>query len=74
MQVKHSEIAVANDIEAASAMRPVFGILSVIVFLSVVALVACWSEKHQETQSITFTNCSPGWAGKSRYDLGIVCR
>ena len=70
MQVKHSEIAAASHTEtAASAKRAAFGILSAIVFLSVVALVACWSEKPQETPSITFTKIPPAaQGGRERVD------
>lgn len=62
-------MAVANHIEAASATRPVFGILSATVCLSVVALVACWSEKPRETPSITFTKIPPAaQGGRERLD------
>src|ERR1700722_13737391 len=63
MQVKHSEIAVANYIEGGSATRPVFGILSAIVFFITAALMACRSEKPQETPSIIFTKIPPGAQG-----------
>src|ERR1700723_3656481 len=69
MQVKHSSIAVANHIEGASATRPVFGILSAIVFVIAVALMACRSEKPQETPSITFTTIPPAaQGGRERVD------
>src|ERR1700723_901531 len=69
MQVKHSSIAVANHIEGASATRPVFGILSAIVFVIAVALMACRSEKPQETPSITFTKIPPAaQGGRERVD------
>src|ERR1700688_224360 len=69
MQVKHSEIAAANHIEGASATRPVFGILSAIVFVIAVALMACSSEKPQETPSITFTKIPPAaQGGRERVD------
>src|SRR5580704_8250561 len=69
MQVKHPEIAEARRTETASATRPAFGILSATVFLSVVALVACWSEKPQETPSIEFTKIPPAaQGGRERVD------
>src|ERR1700674_3507075 len=69
MQVKHSSIAVANHIEGASATRPVFAILSAIVFVIAVALMACRSEKPQETPSITFTKIPPAaQGGRERVD------
>src|ERR1700724_1938257 len=69
MQVKHSEIAVANHIEGGSATRPVFGILSAIVFFIAVALMACRSEKPQETPSIIFTKIPPAaQGGRERVD------
>src|ERR1700686_1639110 len=69
MQVKHFEIAVANHIEAASATRPVFGILSAIVFLGAGALVACHADKPQETPSITFIKIPPAaQGGRERVD------
>lgn len=69
MQVKHPEIAEARRTETASATRPAFGILSATVFLSAVALVACWSEKPQETPSITFTKIPPAaQGGRERVD------
>ena len=68
MRVKHSEIA-ASRIAAASAKCPVLRILSTIVFLSAVALVACQSEKPQETPSITFTRIPPAaQGGRERVD------
>ena len=63
MQAKHSVIAVANYIEGGSATRPVFGILSAIVFFIAVALMACRSEKPQETPSIIFTKIPPAAQG-----------
>src|SRR6266852_8360479 len=69
MQVNHSEIAAASRIEAASEMCPVLRILSAIVFLSAVALVACQSDKPQETPSITFTRIPPAaQGGRERVD------
>src|SRR5580693_412078 len=69
MQVKHSEIAVANHIEGASATRPVFGILGAIVLVIAVALMACRSEKPQETPSIIFTKIPPAaQGGRERVD------
>src|ERR1700674_3234505 len=69
MQVKHSSIAVANHIEGASAACPVLRILSAIVFVSAVALMACRSEKLQETPSITFTKIPPAaQGGRERVD------
>src|ERR1700733_10152176 len=69
MQVKPSSIAVANHIEGASATRPVFGILSAIVFVIAVAFLACRSEKAQETPSITFTKIPPAaQGGRERVD------
>src|SRR5260370_42559358 len=67
MHVNHSEIVAASRIEAASAMCPVLRIA--IVFLSAVALVACRSEKLQETPSITFTRIPPAaQGGRERVD------
>src|SRR5882757_3439012 len=67
MHVNHSELVAANRIEGASAMCPVLRIA--IVFLSVVALVACRSEKLQETPSITFTKIPPAaQGGRERLD------
>src|SRR3984885_12239037 len=69
MQVKHSSIAVANHIEGASPTRPLFGILSAIVFVIAVAFLACRSEKAQETPSITFTKIPPAaQGGRERVD------
>src|ERR1700756_806142 len=69
MQVKHSEIAAGSCIEAASATCPVLRILSAIVFVGAVALVACQSEKPQETPSITFTRIPPAaQGGRERVD------
>src|SRR6266446_4191303 len=67
MHVNHSEIVAASRIEGASAMCPVMRVA--IVFLSVVALVACRSEKLQETPSITFTKIPPAaQGGRERVD------
>src|SRR6266403_4080358 len=67
MHVNHSEIVAASRIEAASAMCPVLRIA--IVFLSVVALMACRSEKLQETPSISFTHIPPAaQGGRERVD------
>jgi len=69
MQLNHSEIAAASPIETASAMCPVLRILSVIVFLSAVALMACRSEKPEETPSITFSKIPPAaQGGRERLD------
>jgi signal transduction histidine kinase len=69
MQVKHAPIAMANHIEGASATRPVFAILSAIVFVIAVSLMACRSEKPQETPSITFTKIPPAaQGGRERVD------
>ncbi len=69
MRVNHSEIAAASRIEAASEMCPVLRILSAIVFLSAVALVACQSDKPQETPSMTFTRIPPAaQGGRERVD------
>jgi hypothetical protein len=69
MQVKHSEIAVATRMQAASATGLVMRILSAIVFLSVVALMACRSEKPQEAPSIAFTKIPPAAeGGRERLD------
>ncbi len=69
MHVNHSEIAVASLIETVSAMCPVVRILSAIVFLSAVALMACRSEKPQETPSLTFTRIPPAaQGGRERLD------
>jgi hypothetical protein len=59
MQVKYFEITAANRIEAASATCFVLRTLSAIVFLSAVALLACRSEKLQETPSISFAKIPP---------------
>src|SRR5258708_17081231 len=67
MHVNHSEIVAASRIEAASAMCPVLRIA--IVFLSVVALVACRAENLKERPSITFTRSPPaGQGGRERVD------
>jgi hypothetical protein len=63
MQVNHSEIAVGSPIETASATSPVLKILSTIGFLIALALVACRSEKPQETPSISFTHIPPAAQG-----------
>src|ERR1700721_1529979 len=69
MQAKHSEIAVANHIKGGSATRPVFGILSAIVFAIAAPLMACRSEKPQETPSIIFTKIPPAaQGGRERVD------
>ena len=68
MQVKHFQIAVANHMEEASACA-VLRILSVIVFLSALALLACQSEKPQERPVITFTKIPPAaQGGRERLD------
>src|SRR6266853_1658535 len=61
MHLKQPKIASPSRIETASAMCAVLRIA--IVFLSAVALVACRSEKLQETPSITFTNIPPAAQG-----------
>src|SRR5258708_15211486 len=67
MTVNHSEIVVERRIEGASAMCPVLRIA--IVLISVVGLVACRSEKLQETPSITFTKIPPAaQGGRERVD------
>ncbi len=63
MKVYHSEVAAANRVGTASATCPVLRILSAIVFVSAVALMACRSEKLQETPSITFTKIPPAAQG-----------
>src|SRR5712691_13370201 len=69
MHVNHSEIAAASRIETASATCLVLRTLSAIVFLSAEALVACWSEKPQQTPSITFTKIPPAaQGGRERVD------
>jgi hypothetical protein len=69
MQMNHSEIAGASRIEAACETCPVLRILSAIVFLSAAALLACQSEKPQETPSITFTKIPPAaQGGRERLD------
>jgi hypothetical protein len=69
MQVKHSEIAAVIRIETVSKTCPVLRILSAIVFLSAVALVACRSERSQETPSISFTKIPPAaQGGRERVD------
>ncbi len=69
MRVKHSEIAAASRIETASATCPVLRLLSAIVFASALALMACRSEKLQETPSITFTKIPPAaQGGRERVD------
>ena len=69
MHVKHSEIAPASRLRAASATCPVSRILSAVVFLGAVALVACRSEKPQETPSIIFTKIPPAaQGGRERLD------
>src|SRR5258708_17017608 len=67
MHLKPPKIASPSRIETAYAMCPVLGIA--IVFLSAVALVACRSEKLQETPSITFTKIPPAaQGGRERVD------
>src|SRR6266849_6617083 len=69
MQVNHSEVAAANRVGTASATCPVLRILSAVVFVSAVALMACRSEKAQETPSITFTKIPPAaQGGRERVD------
>src|SRR5579864_737443 len=69
MQVKRSEIEAAGRIQATSATCPVLRIMSAIVFLSAVALVACRSERPQETPSISFTKIPPAaQGGRERVD------
>src|SRR6266436_2953393 len=69
MHVNHSESAAGSRIETASATCLVLRTLSAIVFLSAVALVACWSEKPQQTPSITFTKIPPAaQGGRERVD------
>jgi hypothetical protein len=69
MLVNHSEVAAASRIGTASARCPGSRILSAIVFVSAAALVACGSEKLQETPSITFTNIPPAaQGGRERVD------
>ena len=55
--MKHREIAVGRRIEA--ALR----ILNAVSFLSAMALVACRSDKTQETPSIAFTKILPAAEG-----------
>jgi hypothetical protein len=69
MHVNHSEIAAASRTEADSATCLVWRILSAIIFLSAVALVACQSDKPQETPSITFNKIPPAaQGGRERVD------
>jgi hypothetical protein len=69
MQVNHPEVAAASRIGTASATYPVLRILSAIVFVSAAALIACSSEKLQETPSITFTKIPPAaQGGRERVD------
>ena len=69
MHVNHSEIAAASRTETASATCLVWRILSAIIFLSAVALVACQSDKPQETPSITFNKIPPAaQGGRERVD------
>jgi hypothetical protein len=70
--MNHSEIAAVSPIETASAMWPVLRILSVIVFLAAVTLMACRSEKSQETPSITFTKIPPAAQG-GRERVDTIC-
>jgi hypothetical protein len=63
MQVNHSEIAAASRIGTASATCPVLRILGAVVFVSAVAVVACRSEKPEETPAITFTKTPPAAQG-----------
>ena len=69
MRVKHAEIAAVGRTETASASYLAWRILSAIVFLSVVALVACRSERPQETPLISFTKIPPAaQGGRERVD------
>jgi len=69
MHLKQPEVAVASRIGTASATCPVLRILSAIVFVSAMALMACRSEKLQETPSITFTKIPPAaQGGRERVD------
>jgi len=69
MQPNHSEIVPASGIETVFATCPVLRILSAFVFLSAVALVACRSEKPEETPSITFIKIPPAaQGGRERVD------
>jgi len=69
MQVKPSEIAAVIRIEAVSETCSVLRILSAIVFLSAVALVACQSERPQETPTISFIYIPPAaQGGRERLD------
>jgi hypothetical protein len=66
MRLKHSEIAAASAVPARCS---VLGIVCALVFLSVIALVACQSGKPQETPSITFTKIPPAaQGGRERVD------
>jgi hypothetical protein len=69
MRLKQPEIASPSRIETAFATCPVFGILGTVIFLCVVILVACRSEKSQETPSITFIKIPPAaQGGRERVD------
>jgi hypothetical protein len=69
MQVNHSETAAATRIQAAPATCSAVRILSVVVFLSALAGVGCWSERAQKTPSISFTKIPPAaQGGRERVD------
>ena len=69
MRVKPSEIAAASRTETVSATFFDWRILSAIVFLGAVVLVACRSERPQETPSISFTKIPPAaQGGRERVD------
>ena len=69
MHVNHSEIAAASRVGTASATCPVLRILSATVFVCAVALMACRSEKPEETPAITFTKIPPAAeGGRERLD------
>jgi hypothetical protein len=68
MKLDHSEIA-ASRTEALFAACPVLRTLRAFVFLSAVVLVACQSQKSQQTPSITFTKIPPAaQGGRERVD------
>lgn len=63
MQVKHSEIAAATRTETRSPTYLVLRILSAVFVFTPLAMVACRSEKPQETPSIIFTKIPPAAQG-----------
>lgn len=69
MQPNHSEIGATGGIETASTTSSVLRMVRIFLFLSAVVLVACRSEKSEETPSIAFTKIPPAaQGGRERVD------